>query len=280
MRGCVTAILVAWCLLQTATTVTAQDLPQVAPGGVVRWPGSDIDRCGWDEEVFAPAAEACYFPVDLLAAPGPRQVWRERQGRRETASFTVSAYPYPVQHLTLADDSYVDLSASDLARVRRENAQIAQLWQRRDGALPPLPLAAPLQPLPPGGRFGSRRIINNQPRNPHSGADYAAPEGTPVLAVADGIAVLVDEHFFAGKSVYLDHGDGLISMYFHLAATAVTQGESVRRGQPIGSVGASGRATGPHLHFGLRWRGRRIDPAALLGPPEALPQPIAALSEQ
>lgn len=92
-----------------------------------------------------------------------------------------------------------------------------------------------------------------------------------MLAPADGVVVLAEEQFFAGRAVYLDHGDGLISMSFHLSEIAVAEGQEVKRGQLIGRVGATGRVTGPHLHFGLRWRGARIDPAALLGEPAALP---------
>ncbi|MEM1250263.1 MAG: M23 family metallopeptidase, partial [Acidobacteriota bacterium] len=129
-----------------------------------------------------------------------------------------------------------------------------------------LPLAQPLERLPRGGRFGARRIINGEPRSPHTGADYAANQGTPVLAAADGVVRLAEEHFFGGNSVFLDHGDGLITMYLHLHEIFVDPGESVTRGSVIGTVGSTGRSTGPHLHFGIRWRGARVDPAFLLQP--------------
>ncbi len=89
--------------------------------------------------------------------------------------------------------------------------------------------------------------------------------GTPVLAVADGRVVLAEEHYFAGKSVYVDHGGGLLSMSFHLSEILVEEGSEVKRGQPLGEVGATGRVTGPHLHFGLRWHGARVDPERLIG---------------
>jgi murein DD-endopeptidase MepM/ murein hydrolase activator NlpD len=165
----------------------------------------------------------------------------------------------------------VDLSPSDQARVARENARIAPLWETEG---PPgflLPLAPPLPPGFKGERFGSRRVFNNQPRSPHNGIDFKAPAETPVTAPADGTVVLAEEHFFAGNSVFVDHGDGLVSMVFHLARIEVSVGQQVKRGQVIGHVGSSGRATGPHLHFGVRWHGARIDPSLLLGPPEHLP---------
>lgn len=114
----------------------------------------------------------------------------------------------------------------------------------------------------PGG-FGARRIINGQPRSPHSGADYRAPLGTPVVAVNSGRVAVVADYFFPGKLVVIDHGLGLYSAYFHLDTVIVPADARVDRGQPIGTVGATGRATGPHLHFAVVLAGARIDPAAL-----------------
>jgi murein DD-endopeptidase MepM/ murein hydrolase activator NlpD len=155
--------------------------------------------------------------------------------------------------------------------VRRENEQVAALWSREGQRRFELPLRPPLDPLPQGGRFGSRRVINGQPRSPHGGADYSAAEGTPVLAAADGVVALVGDHFFGGRSVFVDHGDGLITMYFHLSRVDVVQGPQLRQGERVGAVGSSGRATGPHLHFGTRWRGARVDPRLLLADPGELP---------
>ena len=116
----------------------------------------------------------------------------------------------------------------------------------------------------PGTGFGSRRIINGKPRMPHGGTDYAAPTGTPVVAVNSGRVALVGDFFFPGRLVAIDHGLGLYTLYFHLDSVAVSQGDPVERGQTIGTVGATGRATGPHLHFGVHVAGARIDPATLL----------------
>ncbi|MCA9479450.1 MAG: M23 family metallopeptidase, partial [Nitrospira sp.] len=113
------------------------------------------------------------------------------------------------------------------------------------------------------GVFGSRRIINGQPRRPHSGEDIAAPKGTPVLAINSGTVSLAVDHFFSGKGVVLDHGLGVFSMYFHLSEINVQNGQPVQKGEAIGKVGASGRATGPHLHWGVRVNGSRVNPFAL-----------------
>jgi murein DD-endopeptidase MepM/ murein hydrolase activator NlpD len=243
---------------------------QVGPGSVVRWPGEGIRSCSIGERRWLPLDGACFYAVDLLHGEGTMALTRTRDGGSDSVTIRVGAYPYPVQKLTLPERQ-VNLSAEDLARVRRESREIARLWGRSGERRFTLPLHPPLEPLPEAGRFGSRRVINGQPRSPHSGADYSAAAGEPVLAAADGVVALMGEHFFAGRSVFLDHGDGLISMYFHLSAIEVEQGQSVKRGQVIGRVGSSGRATGPHLHFGLRWHRARVDPSLLLGDPRGLP---------
>ena len=137
------------------------------------------------------------------------------------------------------------------------------------------PFRAPSRAAEPTGGFGLRRIINGQPRSPHTGFDWAAPVGTPVLATNAGRAALVAEHFFAGRNVVLDHGLGLFTFYYHLDETRVGAGEPVVAGQVIGAVGATGRVTGPHLHFGVLLGGARVDPEALLAltPPPERPLP-------
>jgi murein DD-endopeptidase MepM/ murein hydrolase activator NlpD len=249
----------------------AEPVAQVPPGSVVRWPAEGLESCAMGKRSWAPLDGACFYPVDLLQGEGAIDLVRTRGGRPESVSIRVGAYHYPVQKLTLPKEK-VDLSPESLARVQRESRDIGRLWGRAGVRQFTLPLHPPLDPLPEGGRFGSRRIINGQPKSPHSGADYTAAAGEPILAAADGVVALADDHFFAGNSVFLDHGDGLISMYFHMSRMNVQEGESVRRGQVIGEVGATGRVTGPHLHFGLRWHRARIDPALLLGDPGGLPE--------
>lgn len=235
------------------------------PGGLVRWPGGPPERCGRAGRSWAPIDGACWYPIDLLEGSSSIEVWRQVGGTRQKARVRVAEYPYPVQHITLEDDSKVNLSAADGARAARESKLVGALWAADGPRRFTLPLAPPLDDLPAGGRFGSRRFFNDQPRSPHSGADFAADSGDPVKSAAAGTVVMAADLFFSGKSVFIHHGDGLITMYFHLSTLAVVEGEELTRGQRIGEVGATGRATGPHLHFGIRWRGARIDPALLLG---------------
>jgi murein DD-endopeptidase MepM/ murein hydrolase activator NlpD len=230
----------------------------------VSWPGEGIEWCAASGERSQPIDGACVFPIDLLHKAGPLELTRRRGGQLERVAVRVSRFDYPVQKLTLPS-RMVDLSPADLERVRRETRETAQLWKTRGPRRFGLPLSAPLDPLPEGGRFGHRRIINGSPRSPHGGADYSAPEGTPVRAAADGTVVMVADHFFGGNAVFVDHGDGLVTQYFHLSRVDVREGQRLDRGAPLGAVGASGRATGPHLHFGVRFRGARVEPALLLG---------------
>jgi murein DD-endopeptidase MepM/ murein hydrolase activator NlpD len=236
-----------------------------APGSLVRWPGEGLDSCGRGEASWTPLEGACWYAIDLLEDATAVEVWRQVGGRREVAKLLHVDYPYPVQYITLEDDSKVNLSEADGARAAREQERIGALWSADGPRRFTLPLATPLEELPEGGRFGSRRFFNNQPRSPHSGSDFAADSGTPVLAAAAGTVTMSDDLFFSGKSVFIHHGDGLITMYFHLSELGVAEGDEVERGQRIGRVGATGRATGPHLHFGARWRGARVDPGMLLG---------------
>jgi murein DD-endopeptidase MepM/ murein hydrolase activator NlpD len=256
-------------LLVAAPSRGAEPRAVVRPGTLVRWPGEGLEWCAVGDERFEPLDGACYYPVDLLHRPGELELARGRAGRRETTAVRVGRFDYPVQKLTLPR-RMVELSPKDLERVERENREMARLWALEGPRRFGLPLGPPLDPLPAGGRFGHRRIINGSPRSPHGGADYSVAEGTPVLAAADGRVAMVADQFFGGNAVFLDHGDRLVTMYMHMSRVDVTEGQTVRRGERLGAVGSTGRATGPHLHFGARWRGARVDPALLLGEPRAI----------
>ncbi|MXX76216.1 MAG: M23 family metallopeptidase [Holophagales bacterium] len=244
-----------------------------APGSLVHWPGEGVERCLVGDRAFAPTVvggeRGCLVPVGLTRTADVIAE-RDRDGQRERLHIGLGEYPYSVQRLEIKDRSRVDLSPENLARVQRENALIGKLWGRQGKPRFSLPLGAPLEEMPAGGRFGAKRIINGEPRSPHTGADYAVPQGTPVLAVEDAVVALSGEFFFSGNAVFLDHGNGLISMYFHLHEVFVEQGDQVSRGRLIGTVGSTGRSTGPHLHFGIRWQGERVDPALLLGEPGSI----------
>lgn len=194
----------------------------------------------------------------------------ESTDRREVA-IEVVAVSFGTQSLKLPK-GMVDLDPPILARVEKEQARMKEIFNKSaDQKLWEAAFIVPTEGKV-AGTFGLRRIMNGQPRNPHTGEDITAPLGTPVLASNGGKVILVGDFFFNGHSVIIDHGLGLFSMYFHLAETVVKEGETVVKGQTIGSVGQSGRATGPHLHWGVRLNGARVNPFSLieknLGPKE------------
>ena len=241
---------------------------EVRPGAVVRWPGAEIEECSLGERRWQPLDGACWYAIDLEAR-GVVELVRRSSGGVASRRVAVADYPYPTQELEV-EEKYVAPPAAALARIAAERVRVVSLFALETPRRFALPLAAPLAALPSSARFGARRIFNGEPRSPHSGADYSAAQGTVVFAPADGRVALAEEQYFAGRAVYIDHGGGLLSMSFHLAEMLVATGDEIRRGQPIGRVGATGRVTGPHLHFGLRWHGARVDPDLLIGAARAV----------
>jgi hypothetical protein len=201
--------------------------------------------------------------IPLSAPLGMHQVIVHGAQGRQELEFQVSNKQYASQSLKVAPRQ-VDLSAADLARFNQEKNRIEQALSHWTEP-PPESLRLP-QPVP-GRRsssFGSRRIFNGQSRNPHSGMDIAAPAGTPVLVPIAGTVVDTGDYFFNGNTVFVDHGRGLISMYCHLSAIDVKPGQRLAAGTRIGAVGMTGRATGPHLHWGLSLNRAWVDPELFL----------------
>jgi len=212
---------------------------------------------------------AALVGLDLDVKPGS-QPWRLAvlepglEPRQLAGKVTVAARQFPVQRLTVPT-GMADPDPETERRAVAEGMHLQMLY--RTVSPERLWRGAFVRPVagtePPSG-FGARRIINGRPRAAHGGADYRAPQGTPVVAANAGRVALVGDYFFPGRLIALDHGLGLYTLYFHLDSVAVSEGERVDRGQPIGTVGATGRATGPHLHFGAQLGSARVDPAALL----------------
>jgi murein DD-endopeptidase MepM/ murein hydrolase activator NlpD len=187
-------------------------------------------------------------------AGGKKMRWRRR--------IKILPKSYPRQDLTLPS-KMVDPPASVQGRIKQERKRTAsaknkwsdqQMWQ--------LPFHRPV-PGKTTSSYGLRRFLNKKPKNPHRGMDFRAASGSAVEAVAQGRVILVEDHYYAGNSVYLDHGNGVISLYFHLKKFLVAQGDLVKKGQTIGLAGSSGRATGPHLHLSISVQGQLVDPAPL-----------------
>lgn len=218
---------------------------------------------------------AALLGISREAAAGQTSVELEiidQAGRNSRYSLTlqVATKQFPEQRLTLPQRQVTpDRAAMSRHRSERQTLQkaFAEVGQERLWKAPfQLPVTGKL--LSP---FGVQRILNGQPCSYHSGVDQRARLGEPVATAGGGLVVLAADHFFAGKSVYIDHGMGVITMYFHLSAINVKEGERVTAGQTIGLAGATGRASGPHLHWGARVHNCKVDPLALLRALEASP---------
>ena len=208
--------------------------------------------------------------IPLGQAPGNAEI---KVGNK-TYRFEVKDFAYKEQRLTV-NKKHVSLSKENLQRVTQEKKQITQAFKTfsKDRSYSPFawPLAGQVS-----SPFGLKRFFNDKPRKPHSGLDIAAATGTPILAPADGKVILTGDFFFNGNSVFVDHGQGLISMYCHLNSIEVKNGESVTAGDRLGTVGATGRVTGPHLHWSVSLNNARVNPLLLMAPLQG----IASLADK
>lgn len=216
-----------------------------------------------------------FLPADLNQKAGLYQAVVRRVSEDEETFYPlrVTDMDYGVRVLKLPPDK-VNLSPAALKRVKREAATIKPLWEAHCRA----PEWKDRFILPVNntivGTFGKRSIINNRKRHPHSGVDIRGKTGDPVAAMHSGEIVLAADHFFTGKSIYLDHGGCIISMYFHLDDILVEKGDWVEKGQIIGTVGATGRVTGPHLHWGVRVNGAKVNPLTLIDLSRTMEKPV------
>jgi murein DD-endopeptidase MepM/ murein hydrolase activator NlpD len=185
-------------------------------------------------------------------------------GKPLSIAFNVKAKDYEEQHITIKDKRKVNPEPRDLERIGIEKKKIdaaLEHWSDRDNVV--LAFRKPVEGET-SSPFGLRRFFNEQPRNPHSGLDIAAPEGAPIRAPAPGIVIDTGDYFFNGNTVFIDHGQGLVTMYCHMSAIEVTPGTRVYTGDVIGKVGMTGRVTGPHLHWGVSLNDARVDPQLFL----------------
>ena len=206
--------------------------------------------------------------IDMDAPAGPRPwtvtVEVDGQTSRVQGRLTVAARTYRVQELTVAP-GMADLDPETERRATEETSRLQSVYRTVSGErLWRGRFVRPVAGDEPGTGFGARRVINGRPRAPHSGIDFAAAVGTPIVAANHGRVALVGEFFFPGRLIVIDHGLGLHTAYFHLDTIALAERQPVPKGEQVGTVGMTGRVTGPHLHFGAQLGAARIDPAALL----------------
>lgn len=265
-------------LLGLLLGTTAAALPQESrvPGGIAILPlptdlPADLQATHEGRPVFiekiSTGERRLVVGIPHAAAPGESRVVisdSSRQTVLATLPFEVADKQYPEQHIKLRDDKHVHPSPEELARYDRE----AKEQQAAYRAYTPTSSRWPDFMQPTRGEanasFGRKRFFNGEPRAPHLGMDIAAPQGQPVVAPADGVVVQTGDYFFNGRTVMIDHGQGLVSMLCHLSEMRVQAGDRVRRGDLVGLVGKTGRATGPHLHWTVSLNDARIDPLLVL----------------
>lgn len=203
------------------------------------------------------------IPIDQ--EPGEVQL-RVHLGQNyiEDIPLLIQSKKYPEQHITISDEDMVTPPEETLERIRKESALMKEAYDLRTELGTDLfPILIPVSG-PISGVFGSRRFFNGKPRNPHSGIDYAADQGTPILAPAPGSIALTGDFYFNGNTVVINHGGGFVSVMCHLHEVFVKKDQEIRRGEKIGTVGSTGRSTGPHLHWTISLQGTKVDPAVFI----------------
>ncbi|MBL4692471.1 MAG: M23 family metallopeptidase [Magnetovibrio sp.] len=194
-------------------------------------------------------------------------------GSVDQQNLAIKAQTYKVQRINGLPKRKVTPDPADTARIKADNSKI---WKVRASMTPDTRFLSRFKwPVkgPISGVFGSQRILNGKPKSPHNGVDVAAPRGSTIVAPADGVVVLVHQDmFYTGKTLMIDHGLGLTSVYAHMDRILVVEGQVVEQGHPIGIVGQTGRSTGPHLHWGLTWKGTHLDPMQATGPMPPMPR--------
>jgi murein DD-endopeptidase MepM/ murein hydrolase activator NlpD len=263
----------AWGLtVAAAASTTDSSLAQsvdpkntVVPGGIYRWtPPAGATDIRFNNRPVMRLRDQILVGIPLNHPLGAANLAYVLSGEDASHSFSVVDKAYTEQHITLQNREMVNPNPEQLARIRGESRRQRALYLQHSDAPPPT--AGFIQPLQ--GRisslFGHRRFFNGQARNPHSGLDIAAPTGSEIRAPAAAEVTLVDDLYYNGKTIFLDHGQGLITMYCHLSESLVTEGERVEQGEVIGLVGATGRVTGPHLHWSVSLNGYRVDPQSMM----------------
>lgn len=257
-----------WLLL--ASQVVAAQLPQqsAVPGGVVIIPLTKQTSIKpkvqfQNKPVMVIAAQQHWqavlgVPLDLAA--GTHRVVVQSGDQTSTVMFDIADKQYPTQHITIKDKRKVNPNQYDMQRINRESARInaaLQQWTEQDTIS--FNFIWPIKGRV-SGLFGRRRVFNGEPRKPHSGMDIAAATGTLIQAPEAGIVRGTGDYFFNGNTVFIDHGQGLVTMFCHLDQIHVKDGQSIEQGQVIGTVGETGRVTGPHLHLGVSLNDERVEP--------------------
>lgn len=253
-------------LVVLSCQVFALPLHSPVPGGVAVIPIGVIESATFNGRpvMTLSTADDAYAVIGLPLSTQPGE--HELVVGKRHIGFTVLAHEYETQSLTIKNRRQVNPLAEDMTRIARERQEMDQAFLHFDREIAADTDFQTPTVGPQSSSFGLRRILNGQPRNPHSGMDIAAPEGSPILAPAGGKVVAMGNYFFNGNTVLIDHGQGLITLYCHLSSIDVSMGDNLAPGDAIGKVGQTGRVTGPHLHWGVSLSNARVNPALFLKP--------------
>lgn len=252
-------------LLFTSTLFAIENQPYIGGVAVV-----DVGHFETKPKIFYKAKEAKviqkegrYFAtigIGLNEKIGKRHIVAVTQNKKSDFYFQVTPKTYKKEYIKLKSNKHVSLSKKDLSRFYKEKSKTKKVFANfNTDEVSDLNFASPLS-----GRisspFGKKRYFNGKPKAPHSGIDIAAKKGTPIKAAQSGLVVIQEAFFFNGNTIYLDHGEGVITLYCHMSGFAVNEGDYVNKGDIIGYVGSTGRSTGPHLHFGVVLNSNAVDP--------------------
>jgi len=208
--------------------------------------------------------------VSLSAKIGKQILVVTTADKIKSISFDIADKSYPTQHVEIKNKRKVNPTNYDMERINSERSRISgalEFWMDKDDV--PMDFAWPIEGRI-SGLFGRRRVFNGQPRRPHSGMDIAAPTGTEIHATANGVIRGTGDYFFNGNTVFIDHGQGLVTMFCHMDKIGVKDGQVVKQGEVVGTVGMTGRVTGPHLHLGVSLNDQRVEPRLFFPEREAV----------
>lgn len=261
-------------LLLFPVTVWANSLPEqlAVPGGIVQIEVGKLDQpmpevSFYDQRVLVTSNDdhwVALVGIPLTAEVGRHSIQVNAAGQQTNIIFEIADKDYPAQYITIKNKRMVNPNPDDLKRIEADRIPIGKAlktWteqQQIDTTFIP-PVDGRLSSL-----FGLKRFFNNQPKNPHSGLDIAAPAGTPIVAPASAKVIDTGNYYYNGNTVFLDHGQGLISGYFHMTKINVKPGQTVQQGEVLGTVGETGRVTGPHLHWNVYLNRTKVDPALFI----------------
>ncbi len=261
-------------LLLFPVTVWANSLPEqlAVPGGIVQIEIGKLDQpmpevSFYDQRVLVTSNDdhwVALVGIPLTAEVGRHSIQVNAAGQQTNINFEIADKDYPAQYITIKNKRMVNPNPDDLKRIKADRIPIGKAlktWTEQeqiDTTFIP-PVDGRLSSL-----FGLKRFFNNQPKNPHSGLDIAAPAGTPIVAPASAKVIDTGNYYYNGNTVFLDHGQGLISGYFHMTTINVKPGQTVQQGDVLGTVGETGRVTGPHLHWNVYLNRTKVDPALFI----------------